>query len=393
MQYEQQGGERDLRIDFMRGAVMVVLVVVHIEIFSLFNFFAWERVGLISGAEGFVILSGVVLGIVHRKIIQKSDFSISMMKLLDRAVQLYKVNLTIIISVYLLSKVNLVDLEIIKTFINWGSGEVYSLYPGDGATWGQLVTQFVLLRHGPHQIQILGLYFVLLAFTPLAIWFFKIGRPHWLLYISWVLYFYNMQFPSRPTMGQFEYGFPVLAWQVIFFNGLAVGYYKEEISHFFIGKKYHALVFMSFVATIVFTIIAWNSPNQAFPEWANLGLIEAKVYNDMHWEFFDKNKLGILRVFNYFCFLVVFYRFLTLFWVPINRLIGWLLVPLGQASLYVFIVHLGFVVAVEYVSNFSQIRPVFDASSFVRNTIIHTLCIIGLWALVRYRVLFAIIPR
>ena len=101
-----------------------------------------------------------------------------MMKLLDRAAQLYKVNLTIIITVYLLSKIDLVDLEIIKTFINWGNGEVYSLYPGDGTAWGQLVTQFVLLRHGPHQIQILGLYFVLLAFTPLAIWFFKIGRPH-----------------------------------------------------------------------------------------------------------------------------------------------------------------------------------------------------------------------
>ncbi|OUS32561.1 hypothetical protein A9Q99_00360 [Gammaproteobacteria bacterium 45_16_T64] len=393
MQYTQLDGGRDLRIDFMRGAVMVVLVVVHIEIFSIFNFIAWERVGLISGAEGFVILSGVVLGIVHRKILDKADYHVSMMKLFDRSAQLYRVNLTVIAVVYFLSMLSIVDLSVIKTFINWGNKEVYNLYPNEGAAWHQTLTQFLLLRNGPHQIQILGLYFILLAFTPLAMWFFKNGRPLWLLYISWVLYFYNMQHPSRPTMGQFEYGFPVLSWQVIFFNGLAVGYYKDEIRHYFSGNKYHALVSVALVFTLVFAFIAWNSPNKAFPEWANFGLIEAKAYHDMHWQFFDKNKLGILRIVNYFCFLVVFYRALTLFWKPLNRLIGWLLVPLGQASLYVFIVHLGFIVLVEYISKFSEMQPVFDTSNFIENSIIHTVCILGLWLLVRYKVLFSVIPR
>jgi hypothetical protein len=45
--------DRDLRIDFLRGVVMFILIIVHVEFFSLYNLVAWERIGLISGGEGF----------------------------------------------------------------------------------------------------------------------------------------------------------------------------------------------------------------------------------------------------------------------------------------------------------------------------------------------------
>ncbi|MEJ2246741.1 MAG: OpgC domain-containing protein, partial [Acidobacteriota bacterium] len=59
--------KRDLRLDFMRGLIMVYVVVVHIECYSLFSLFAWERLGIISSAEGFVFLSGLVAGLVYGK--------------------------------------------------------------------------------------------------------------------------------------------------------------------------------------------------------------------------------------------------------------------------------------------------------------------------------------
>ena len=49
-------GARDLRIDFMRGIALVMMVVAHTEVMSVFNIFSWERFGLTTGAEGFVIL-------------------------------------------------------------------------------------------------------------------------------------------------------------------------------------------------------------------------------------------------------------------------------------------------------------------------------------------------
>ena len=39
-------GERDLRIDFMRGIALVMMVVAHTEVMSIFNIFSWERFGL-----------------------------------------------------------------------------------------------------------------------------------------------------------------------------------------------------------------------------------------------------------------------------------------------------------------------------------------------------------
>ena len=46
-------GDRDLRIDFMRGIALVMMVVAHTEVMSIFNIFSWERFGLTTGAEGF----------------------------------------------------------------------------------------------------------------------------------------------------------------------------------------------------------------------------------------------------------------------------------------------------------------------------------------------------
>lgn len=59
-------GRRDLRIDMLRGIALVMMVVAHTEVMSVFNIFTWERFGLTTGAEGFVILSGFMLGFLNR---------------------------------------------------------------------------------------------------------------------------------------------------------------------------------------------------------------------------------------------------------------------------------------------------------------------------------------
>ena len=86
-------GSRDLRIDFIRGMVMMLLVVGHIEIFSWFNYLTWERIGVVSGAEGFVILAGVVLGFLYRHKIQQVGLAESAKLMIERAFKLYRVNI------------------------------------------------------------------------------------------------------------------------------------------------------------------------------------------------------------------------------------------------------------------------------------------------------------
>ncbi|ELY2911253.1 OpgC domain-containing protein, partial [Cronobacter sakazakii] len=63
---------RDLRIDLMRGIALVMMVVAHTEVMSIFNILTWERFGLTTGAEGFVILAGFMLGMLNRQRLQKA---------------------------------------------------------------------------------------------------------------------------------------------------------------------------------------------------------------------------------------------------------------------------------------------------------------------------------
>jgi len=393
MQYNVTAGKRDLRVDFIRGTVMIILVVVHIEIFSWFNFFSWERVGLISGAEGFVILSGYVLGQVHKRINVKSGYQASTLKLFERSVQLYKVNVFIVLFVIVLSALPFIDLTVIKTFKNWSNGEVYKLFPSLEGEWFRSVANILLLRTSPHQIQILGLYCVLLLLTPVAIWLFNQGKAKWVCLGCIILYFYNMAYPIRITQAQFEYAFPLFSWQILYVFGLMAGYFKEELSRSFSQKNYHRLVIFCALMSFAFILLAWNSPNKAFPPEVNLGWIEAGTFYDLHHRFFDKNKLGILRIVNYACFLTFMYWCLTYFWQPINKAIGWLLIPLGQASLYVFIMHLILVVVVEAITQFSDVKPMYHTANIWFNSLCHLGAILALWVMVKREFLFKYVPR
>jgi len=91
-------GNRDLRIDFMRGIALVMMVVAHTEVMSIFNIFTWERFGLTTGAEGFVILSGFMLGMLNRARLQKAVLLTISWGLYLRAWKIYRVNIIIIVS-------------------------------------------------------------------------------------------------------------------------------------------------------------------------------------------------------------------------------------------------------------------------------------------------------
>ena len=128
--YPHIPGSRDLRLDFLRGLIMLLVIIVHMEYFSLLSMFAWERIGYVSSAEGFVVLSGIVLGIVYKKRLLREGFKSSALKLWKRSFQLYRVNLFVILSIALLG-----EFPFINTFevTHWApitaKDQIYHLYP------------------------------------------------------------------------------------------------------------------------------------------------------------------------------------------------------------------------------------------------------------------------
>jgi len=363
---------------------------VHIEIFSLYNFAVWERIGVVSGGEGFVILSGYITGFVSRRRIEESGWRPAARKLFARAAQLWRVNVVSICIVAALSFVPRINVSSLTAFTDRGSNQNYPLLPGHDASLMTWIVDIVLLRIGPHQLQILGLYVCLLALSPLVLKGLASGKTPLVLALSWAMYVFNTLYPMTPTGSQFENGFPLLTWQLLFVHGLAIGYHRARVWHFMLGQYGRWILAAASVLAVGFLFWAQNTPNPLIPSYARISIIPAEVYRTVYNRFMLKNTLGILRLVNYACVLIVGYALLTRLWRPIRGTLGWFFIPLGQATLYVFIVHIYIVAVIDNIlpSGFPKGEP-----HLWVNTVGHTAALAVLWLMVRYRLLFRWIPR
>ena len=59
-------------------------------------------------------------------------------------------------------------------------------------------------------------------------------RAGWrvLLGLSWALYLWYRVEPQALTLSGFETAFPLLAWQLLFVHGIAIGYHRNDVSRF-----------------------------------------------------------------------------------------------------------------------------------------------------------------
>ncbi|QGU32875.1 OpgC domain-containing protein [Thermochromatium tepidum] len=384
--YPTSAGERDLRIDLLRGLIMVYLIIVHLELPSALSLLAWGRLGFISSAEGFVFLSGVVVGMVYRRRMESYGLAETSRLLWRRAWQLYRLNLFVIASIALLGWVPGVNVFELTHWTNPGAGRTFPLYPAPGTGWLDYGIQILLLRIGPHQFQVIGLYVVLLVCAPLALYLLRRRLVWAVLLLSWGGYALNHVFPINLTGARYEYAFPTLTWQLLFFNGLVIGYHRDRTLEFLAGPASRWLVYLGPVLLAGFLFLANNNPHPVFWPWGQFGFIEARTFEALYRTWFLKTTLGLGRVLNNAAAFIVAYHLLSRYWRPIERALGWLLIPLGQNSLYVFTLHV-YALLILYNS------PLSDLDSFWVNTLLQLGTIAMIWWMIKRRFLFSVVPR
>jgi hypothetical protein len=387
-QYANREYHRDLRIDYMRGFAMFLLIIVHLNMLSFYNYIAWERVGVVTGAEGFIALSGVILGLLYRLHLGKMSFSETMNQQFNRAFLIYKVMIVVIVLVAILNYLPFIDASYVMTFQDYG-GKVYHLYPEIEKFreyYELIMAKLLLLRFGPHQFQILGLYLVLIFFSPFVLWLLLKQRYKLLLVLSWIIYFASTGYELKPTGAQFEYAFPVMTWQILFIHGVVIGYYRNEIWNFFHSKKGAVTFGFLVVLFLAFLFFTYNNPIDQLSSSLQLNVIQPEVFRAIYFDFFQKNNLGIGRLLNNFVVLIVFYALLSYFWMPIAKVTGWFFVPIGQSSLYVFIIHIFLIILITNVT-------ILGDNNIWLNTLGQTLVLLITWLMVRFNVGFRFIPR
>jgi hypothetical protein len=388
------GATRDPRLDLMRGLVFVLLFTVHFDYFSLFTYVAWERIGVVSSAETFIALAGIVTGLVFGRKLDAEGLKACIPGLFRRALDLYKLNLLVILSVGAARYLPGIDSTALTTFHDPYSGQTYPLYPPieDGVL--KLLLDAVLLRCGPHQFQVMGLYAALFLLAPAIL--YMIGkRKTWLLSaLSVTLYLVNFFMPEatpgtaqiRLTGAEFEFAFPLLAWQVLFVHAVIAGYHKDHIVHWFSQPANRAWLWTCVALAAGLMVFSLNHPIDLFPDWARLHFIPADTFNAIFSTWFQKYKLGPGRLLNEVVLLVTVYALLTRCWEPAKRALGWLFIPLGEASLYVFTIH---ILMLRLVVN----TPLPGLHNFWINSLIHLGALLLAWYAVKRQFLFRWLPH
>jgi hypothetical protein len=240
----------------------------------------------------------------------------------------------------------------------------------------------------------MGLYACLFLLTPAILFMILKRQTRLLSAISWIVYLVNLGASEsapgtaeiRITGAQFEYAFPLVAWQLIYVHSVMAGCYKREIVRLFSRPAWRWLIWTCVVMSVSFMLFALDHPMTQFPVWEQLDILPDEVFGKIYNGYFEKYKLGPGRLLNEIVLFVTVFAVLTRFWLPIDAALGWLFIPLGAASLYVFTVHLFLLLAVAN-------SPLPGLHNFWVDGAIHAGALLVAWWGVKTQFLFRWLPH
>jgi hypothetical protein len=373
---------RDIRLDLLRGYAVFAMICDHVAGISWFSPLTGANRFVTSAAEGFVLLAGLVIGMVYGPRIAQSGWSSAADPILRRAAVLYgvTVGLTLLF-------VGLFELTSLKLWLD----RAYGLGLTDPI---QLIVGTFTLHFVYHGTDILLLYCILIAVAPLIL--LALLRGYWLsvLGLSWLIWLGHQFYPTEvmiPWTVTNAYYFPVAAWQVIFVNALLVGYYRDRVNGA-LGRVPILGWLAIFLAGVAMLVLIQRAHDRGqLAAWPVLG----RLAGDLYFVAFDKPSVAIGRLIASVIVAGFAYSLVTVFWVPIRRVLGWILLPLGTNSLRAYGTHLIMIVVVY---NVDVIARLYDRSR-TGNTILQiitlglTLLIIVGWGWLERNVGWELAPN
>jgi hypothetical protein len=372
---------RDLRLDLLRGFCVFAMVVDHIGGTSWLYAVTGGNTSAVSAAEGFVFLSGLVMGIVYREKIARFGLRAATWAMLRRARTLYL--LTVALTLIFAAMTTWTNLTL---WVDRGNGLGIE-------SWPELIVATLMLRYTWHGTDILALYTVLVAAAPLIFFLMAEGRTRWALAGSWGLWALHQCYPGYaqiPWPIQHGENLPVAAWQALFVTALAVGYHRPAIEAWlhdaFAPTTRAAVPRTAFTGTACAALVLawiWGAESVA-------ALTPGAVPGVGGLDPFDKVSLGPGRVMLFLLVAGTALAAAGYLWKPLQALFGWVLIPLGQASLYVYAMHLFLLLAAYNVPPYVGST---EAGLELHNSIGQIALVLLLWAMVRTRFLFRFVPR
>lgn len=211
----QAGGQRDARIDVIRGLALLVIFINHMP-GNIFARFTPHNFGFSDAADAFVLLSGVSAALAYGNLIERRGLAIGALKLSARLWTLYIAHIAVFVIVC----------GVVATAVTRTQNPLYveaiNIQPFFNDTF-EAVINALTLRYQPDYLDILPLYIVLLALFPLIYFGVRVS-PMATLAASLLLWqgavMLGLNLPNAGAAGWF---FNPFAWQVLFTLGVVIG--------------------------------------------------------------------------------------------------------------------------------------------------------------------------
>jgi hypothetical protein len=322
--------QRWWEIDALRGLMLILMTLTHLP--TRFSGPFGQPLGFVSAAEGFVFLSAFMAGFIFTKRAVKDGIPAMRQAFLRRALKIYGCHVAMLAFLFtIIAAIGIsTKQQAIKNLIAFYLNEPVT------AVWSSLV-----LLYNPPLLDILPLYVVFMLLSP---WILMVGlRFSWTPVLSFsLLLWICAQFGLEKEIYQAisAYGglkvpfsetgaFDLFAWQLIWILGLWLG--SRGLTQPISAIKLPQFV-VGVAVLIGLTCLVWRHIAGQAPFGAD-GTLNA---------LFDKWHLGPLRIVNFLALLLLTVRFGPL---VTHAFRFQFLEALGAASLPVFCVHLGAVLA------------------------------------------------
>lgn len=304
---KKASSSRILALDCLRGFFIVVIISDHLWRWpNLFELISGRGELWSSAAEGFVIISGLLVGYIRGYKNRNQPLLTVGKKLVARGIMLY---VWMVITTLLLVTAS--------WLLNFKGNMAYVPIPQ--FHWRELVFSVLRLDYVHTLTHFLYLYAIFLVIAPLVVWLLRRGK-YWVVGIASAVIW---------AIGS-NYSIEWMQWQILFFLPAIAGFYMESITIFF-TKLAKPLQTSIRVGLIIATLVS--------VAWAQI-VVLTKAPGSYQSILFGRDPVTLATVgisFVWFLGLLSLFQYL-LPWL--KKWFGWLLLTFGERSLTAYILHI-----------------------------------------------------
>ncbi|MDR3465998.1 MAG: OpgC domain-containing protein [Xanthobacteraceae bacterium] len=305
---------RDYRLDLYRGLALWLIFIGHVP-GTLLNQIAPWNYGFSDPAEIFIFVSGYANAYVYGRVMENRGVVVAGAQIWRRAFETYVAQMFLFV--------------VFIGEVAWLSHGSHAFDDAMNIRWlheqpEESILAVMQLKFMPVNMDVLPLYIVVLAASPVILWLLR-KSPVLGLALSAAVYaaanLLGLNFPSFP---QGSWYFNPLAWQLLFVLGAWCGLGAANWVWSLVRLPAVVIVAAIYVVGVFAVFIGWERLNLAawFPDWTTLA--------------FGKTNLGVLRMAHFLAIAIVVNRLIPRDWPGLNWRILRPLIQCGQHSLEIF---------------------------------------------------------